>query len=126
MRLIDVLWLAKNEDLVEAAFEVEHTTSIHSGIVRLLDLAYGLEQPVGCLFIVAPDAREHEVREQLQRPAFRRVRSSAFAICRTGSLTGIAAKWLVLAWVCSQYSLLRACSHDASAIYPRPAHPRRP
>src|SRR5581483_11603192 len=37
IRLIDVLWL--DGDRVEAAFEVEHTTSIYSGIVRMLDLA---------------------------------------------------------------------------------------
>jgi type II restriction enzyme len=73
VKLIDVLWLSTHGDKVEAAFEVEHTTSIHSGIVRLLDLAYGLEGSVGSLLIVAPDAREQEVRAQLQRPAFRRI-----------------------------------------------------
>lgn len=73
VRLIDVLWLSKDEDHVDAAFEVEHTTSIHSGIVRLLDLAYGAEGKVGSLFVVAPDARESEVRAQLRRPAFRRI-----------------------------------------------------
>ena len=38
VRLIDVLWLEKDKSTVAAAFEVEHTTSIYSGIVRLLDL----------------------------------------------------------------------------------------
>ena len=73
VRLIDVLWLAKTEDKVEVAFEVEHTTSIHSGIVRLLDLACGIEGNVGSLLVVAPDEREDEVRTQLARPAFRRI-----------------------------------------------------
>lgn len=69
--LIDVIWFT-SEKVPAAAFEVEHTTSIYSGIVRLLDLAQGAEtrQKVP-LFLVAPDAREREVREQLQRPAFR-------------------------------------------------------
>ncbi len=59
---------------VAAAFEVEHTTSIYSGIVRLLDLALGAaESTVHGLFLVAPDAREAEVRAQLRRPAFRSV-----------------------------------------------------
>lgn len=59
---------------VAAAFEVEHTTSIHSGIVRLLDLALGdTTGDVQGLFLVAPDAREKDVRAQLTRPAFRRV-----------------------------------------------------
>ena len=74
IRLIDVLWLS-NGDTVTAAFEVEHSTSIYSGIVRMLDLALSggdLHAAAG-LFLVAPDSREHDVRTQLQRPAFRRV-----------------------------------------------------
>lgn len=39
IRLIDVLWLEHGQPRVAAAFEVEHTTSIYSGIIRLLDLA---------------------------------------------------------------------------------------
>lgn len=74
VRLIDVLWIARGSAKVEAAFEVEHTTSIHSGIVRMLDLALGGPgDPLRGLFLVAPDDREDEVRAQLQRPAFRRV-----------------------------------------------------
>ncbi|MBX9854824.1 MAG: hypothetical protein K2Y26_04835 [Gemmatimonadaceae bacterium] len=79
VRLIDVLWLhragnAPANARVAAAFEVEHTTSIYSGIVRLLDLALGApEQAVAELFLVAPDAREADVRAQLARPAFSRV-----------------------------------------------------
>ncbi|MBS2012616.1 MAG: type II restriction endonuclease [Deltaproteobacteria bacterium] len=74
VRLIDVLWLARGSPRVEAAFEVEHTTSIYSGIVRMLDLALGVPgDPLRGMFLVAPDDREEEVRAQLQRPAFRRV-----------------------------------------------------
>lgn len=75
VRLIDVLWLERGSDQVKAAFEVEHTTSIYSGIVRLLDLALGA--PAGAthsLYLVAPDARADEVRAQPARPAFGRVR----------------------------------------------------
>jgi type II restriction enzyme len=69
--MIDVIWFDVQGDPA-AAFEVEHSTSIYSGIVRLLDLAQGsrIESSVP-LFLVAPDNREGEVREQLQRPAFR-------------------------------------------------------
>ncbi len=81
VRLIDVLWLdrpsAQNASTarVAAAFEVEHTTSIYSGIVRLLDLALGApEQAVAELFLVAPDNREADIIAQLARPAFSRVR----------------------------------------------------
>jgi len=75
VRLIDVLWLDWNTDEVAAAFEVEHTTSIYSGIVRLLDLALGAPgQAVTSLYLVAPDGREQDVMDQLRRPAFSRVR----------------------------------------------------
>lgn len=90
VRLIDVLWLepsrenradvgtaspsSRRESRVAAAFEVEHTTSIYSGIVRMLDLALGVPEHSGVkLFLVAPDSRENEVRTQLARPAFTRV-----------------------------------------------------
>ena len=74
VRLIDVLWLTTDMARVGAAFEVEHTTSIYSGIVRLLDLALGAAaESARGLFLVAPDDREDEVRAQLGRPAFSRV-----------------------------------------------------
>jgi type II restriction enzyme len=74
MRLIDVLWIEPATGRVAAAFEVEHTTSIYSGIVCMLDLALGLpEQPSHALFLVAPDARETEVGNQLRRPVFSRI-----------------------------------------------------
>ncbi|HDR9037950.1 TPA: type II restriction endonuclease [Burkholderia contaminans] len=71
--LIDVIWLDPDGS-VAAAFEVEHTTSIYSGIVRLLDLALGsVTSAQRHLYLVAPDARENDVRSQLARPAFSRV-----------------------------------------------------
>jgi type II restriction enzyme len=78
VRLIDVLWFDRESGQVAAGFEVEHSTSIYSGIMRLLDLALGRQVGDGGpseqgLFLVAPDEREEEVRAQLSRPAFRRV-----------------------------------------------------
>lgn len=53
---------------------MEHTTSIYSGIVRMLDLALCLpEHTANAFFLVAPDEREADVRTQLTRPAFSRV-----------------------------------------------------
>jgi type II restriction enzyme len=71
--LIDVIWLERGLGHAVAAFEVEHTTSIYSGIVRMLDLASGAAQAVRGLYLVAPDSREDDVRRQLARPAFRRI-----------------------------------------------------
>ena len=75
VRLIDVLWLTRDGGTVAAVFEVEATTAIYSGIVRLLDLALGATASIHGLFIVAPDDRESEVRAQLSRPAFRGAKS---------------------------------------------------
>jgi len=73
--LIDVLWLDAASGNISMAFEVEHSTSIYSGIVRMLDLALGVPEHEGAtFFLVAPDAREADVRSQFARPAFSRVK----------------------------------------------------
>ncbi|MBC7944124.1 MAG: type II restriction endonuclease [Burkholderiales bacterium] len=72
--LIDILWISKESEKIVAAFEVEHSTSIYSGIVRMLDLALGVPEHEGAaFFLVAPDVREQDVRSQFARPAFSRV-----------------------------------------------------
>src|SRR3989344_8871478 len=74
IRLIDVVWIDSQTSQGVAAFEVEHTTSIYSGIVRMLDLALGT--PVAgnrALFLVAPDNRRDKVAEDIHRTAFSRV-----------------------------------------------------
>lgn len=74
VRLIDVIWVDADGSKIAAAFEVEHSTSIYSGIVRMLDLALGAGLDTGVfMFLVAPDARREDVRLQLRRPAFTRV-----------------------------------------------------
>lgn len=74
VRLIDVMWVDAASGRIAAAFEVEHSTSIYSGIVRMLDLALGVpEHTAGLYVLVAPDSREAEVRSQFSRPAFLRV-----------------------------------------------------
>lgn len=87
IRLIDVLWLDTTNHEVRAAFEVEHTTSIYSGIVRLLDLALGAGAGTAHgLYLVAPDARESDVRAQLARPAFSRIGELAVRFISYGAL----------------------------------------
>ncbi len=69
--LIDVIWLRPESGDLVAAFEVEKSTSIYSGILRLEDLARSIPACDCDLYIVAPDRREKEVMAQLRRPAFR-------------------------------------------------------
>lgn len=69
--LIDVIWVGTDHKII-AAFEVEHSTSIYSGVLRLLDLAHSDGgKHLKDVYLVAPDKREQEVRDQVQRPAFR-------------------------------------------------------
>lgn len=86
VRLIDVIWFEAGGAGVAAAFEVEHSTSIYSGIVRMLDLALGGDGFGGRLLLVAPDGREREVRQQLARPAFCRVAELGIRYLRYGEL----------------------------------------
>lgn len=69
--LIDVLWIKQGTSEIVSAFEIEKSTSIFSGILRLEDLARSIPN-CSCRFhLVAPNNREKEVMAQLARPAFR-------------------------------------------------------
>lgn len=68
--LIDVIWLKPTGEFV-SAFEVEKSTSIYSGILRLEDLVRSIPGCTCQVYLVAPDEREKEVMAQLARPAFR-------------------------------------------------------
>jgi type II restriction enzyme len=76
--LIDVIWIGRQSRQIECAFEVEKSTSIYSGMLRLLDLASSLGDRKYDFFLVAPDGREKEIVAQLQRPAFRNLKDVAF------------------------------------------------
>lgn len=65
---IDVIWL-KGRSIVRA-FEVEHTTSIYSGILRMADLL-ALQPNMNIrLHIVAPYERRDKVFQEIRRPVF--------------------------------------------------------
>lgn len=76
--LIDVIWINRESRQIECAFEIEKSTSIYSGMLRLLDLASSLGGRKYDFFLVAPDNREKEIIAQLQRPAFQSLPSVAF------------------------------------------------
>lgn len=66
---IDVVW--KEEFRIDAAFEVENSTSIYSGLLRFADLTMVAPNTLYPMFIVAPGERRTRVQEQLARPTFR-------------------------------------------------------
>jgi predicted RNA-binding protein len=65
---IDVLWIKRRA--IVRAFEVEHKTSIYSGILRMADLVALQPRLDIRLHIVAPDDRRYEVFQEIQRPVF--------------------------------------------------------
>ena len=96
IQLVDVLWFKKGTNIIVAAFEVEKTTSIYSGILRLTDLAFTLSDGEKVFYIIIPDTREKEVKLQLTRPSiknskvpikyilFSELRANCDAICKFG------------------------------------------
>lgn len=67
--LIDVIWI-KNGRSIARAFEVEHTTSIYSGILRMADLV-ALQPNVKIrMHIVAPADRQEKFSTEVRRPVF--------------------------------------------------------
>jgi hypothetical protein len=65
---IDVLWLRRRS--IVRAFEVEHTTAVYSGLLRMADLLALQPNMSIRLHIVAPDERREKVFREMLRPVF--------------------------------------------------------
>ena len=61
VKLIEVLLFKKSTNNVIAAFEVEKSTSIYSGILRLTDLSYTIAEGDEVFYLIVPDKREKDV-----------------------------------------------------------------
>ncbi len=73
VELIDVLWL--DDNAVAAAFEVERSTVIYSGLLRMSDLLVmqpNLDIPI---FLVAPEDRRERVLREVNRPSFKAMKT---------------------------------------------------
>ncbi|TVR73989.1 MAG: hypothetical protein EA415_06555, partial [Sphaerobacteraceae bacterium] len=77
---IAVLWLQGSA--IVAAFEIESTTSIYSGLLRMSDLLAMQPNLNIPLFIVAPDERNAKVVEEINRPTFARRDPPLHSVCR--------------------------------------------
>jgi hypothetical protein len=77
---IDVLWI--DAGVVQCAFEVEHTTSVYSGILRMSDLVTVQPYTPIRLFIVASIERAGKVARELARPTFAKAKPPLGQICR--------------------------------------------
>lgn len=68
---IDVVW--KKEFQIDAAFEIENSTSIYSGLLRFADLKQVAPNHNYPLFIVAPIEKRERVINQVKRPSFNKL-----------------------------------------------------
>ena len=68
---IDVVW--KQEFRIGAAYEIENSTSIYSGLLRFADLNIIAPNTIYPMFVVAPQDRKNRLREQLRRPTFKQL-----------------------------------------------------
>jgi hypothetical protein len=66
---IDVVW--KKEFRIDAAFEIENSTAIYSGLLRFSDLKIIAPNSNYPLFVVAPESKRSRLIEQVNRPTFR-------------------------------------------------------
>jgi hypothetical protein len=80
IELIDVLWLKGNS--IVAAFEVESTTSVYSGLLRMSDLTAMQPNLNIPLYLVAPDERRDKVFSEINRPTFSRLDPPLSSTCR--------------------------------------------
>ena len=69
--LIDVIWIRQSAPV--CAFEVETSTSIYSGLLRMSDLLSVVPALNIRLYIVAPRTRQNRVLAELARPTFHRI-----------------------------------------------------
>jgi hypothetical protein len=89
IELIDVLWLKGNN--IIAAFEIESTTSIYSGLLRMADLV-AMQPNINIpLYIVAPYKRRDKVITEINRPTFSRLEPALNEICRFLSFSSLEA-----------------------------------
>lgn len=90
IEMIDVLWL--NGHAIAAAFEIESTTSIYSGLLRMADLL-ALQPNLNIpLFLVAPEDRRPKVIDEINRPTFGRLDPPLVDVCRYISFESLGSK----------------------------------
>lgn len=80
IELIDVLWLRGNA--IVAAFEIESTTVIYSGLLRMSDLLAMQPNLNIPLYVAAPDERREKVKIEVNRPTFSRLSPPLREACR--------------------------------------------
>ncbi len=77
---IDVLWIQDNA--IVTAFEVEHTTQIYSGLLRMSDLITRQPTTNFSLYLVAPDNKLAKFGREVTRSTFSSGKRPLYSVCR--------------------------------------------
>lgn len=73
-RRIDVLFFTEDLDILTHAFEVEHTPTMYSGLLRLNDIAEGYPSDKVKYFIISDEENRKKFNQELERPSFSMLR----------------------------------------------------
>jgi hypothetical protein len=111
IKYIDVLWLS-SDNQVEAAFEIECTTSIYSGLLRMLDLVTLRPNITIPLYIVVPKARVEQVKAELSRPAFNNKSLELHKKCRWIVIEELMQEWEAMMKYGSPSANINKISHS--------------
>ena len=87
-KYIDVIWFKKNTSYPVRFFEIEHSTSIYSGLLRLNDVK--IDYPIDKATIVIPEERKGLFETQVERRTFKY--SELFDVCEYLTYTDLR-KW---------------------------------
>lgn len=80
IQLIDLLWFKGNS--IIAAFEIESTTQVYSGLLRLSDMIAMQPHLNIPLYVVAPASRHNKVIAEVNRPTFAQLTPPLSEKCR--------------------------------------------
>lgn len=69
--LIDTIWFKGNYPV--SCFEVETSTSVYSGLLRMSDFLSVMPNKACKIYIVAPSARKEKVMREMNRPVFKMI-----------------------------------------------------
>jgi hypothetical protein len=71
---IDVLFFDKERDVLTHAFEVEHTPTMYSGLLRLNDIAETCHRGTTKFYIISDKSKRDKFNHELERPSFQLLR----------------------------------------------------
>ncbi|MEH2346629.1 MAG: ParB/RepB/Spo0J family partition protein [Nostoc sp.] len=111
--LIDVVWLS-GDNQITAAFEIECTTSIYSGLLRMADLVALVPNLNFPLYVVVPLSRVAKVKKELSRPSFQTLKMNNK--CNWIVLEDLVQEWEAIMKYGTELDAINRLSHSLNKI----------